>query len=655
MKIIRLLVLLVHVLSVMPVPAEKTYYVLGREQGLRGSRVLQMIQLADGRMAVMTESHVNIYDGAGFRSVPIDTAASGRLEAYSGHTHLYVDASHRLWIKSFHSISCIDLTMLQYVRNCKSQLAAHSFDDMFVDSEGGIWTVAGNEAVSSDTGVRLRLPNDAGAVQDIDVAAGRAVVFTDRGEACVFSVSSGKNEGTVAAYDSATASKYARTSLTVKTADGMFHQIRTGNGCSIFQTFSPASMSWKRHFECSYLLHTLMVADGGTAYITTPEGYMTYNLGTYGRSVLRGLRLPDGTCLTTGINTVCRDREGGIWLGTYDRGLLYLPPLSGVFDMGEPDVPLTPVLTSVMIHGRHVTAGRRGMDADAPYLDTLRLDYADNSVAFCFSPVKYVHPRSVCYRYRIIGLDGAWHTADADTDGTLVDNRGLLTLSFVGLSPGSYVMEVMASSRAGLWNGGVRRILFIVAVPWWRSAAAVSVYVLLLAILSVTCVWFYVRAVRRRVAREGREEMLLMRIRDLMEQCNRNGSSVKVVLADDGHGDGKPEMSGSEMEFLDRATKIVEQHIGDAGYTVEQLSRELCMERTGLYRRLTAILDKSPQMFIRSIRLRKAAEMLCQGGMTVTEVADATGFSSSSYFTKCFQKEYGCRPSEYPQKGKCRE
>ena len=89
--------------------------------------------------------------------------------------------------------------------------------------------------------------------------------------------------------------------------------------------------------------------------------------------------------------------------------------------------------------------------------------------------------------------------------------------------------------------------------------------------------------------------------------------------------------------------------MANQGYTVEQLARDLCMERTGLYRKLTALLDKSPVAFMRSIRLQRAAEMLARGGRSVAEVAEATGFGSPGYFSKCFQAEYGCRPSDYLQ------
>jgi AraC-like DNA-binding protein len=59
-------------------------------------------------------------------------------------------------------------------------------------------------------------------------------------------------------------------------------------------------------------------------------------------------------------------------------------------------------------------------------------------------------------------------------------------------------------------------------------------------------------------------------------------------------------------------------------------------------------MQQSPVAFIRSIRLHRAAHMLQEGNMTVTDIAEHTGFGSTSYFSKCFQKEFGCKPSEYP-------
>jgi AraC-like DNA-binding protein len=96
-----------------------------------------------------------------------------------------------------------------------------------------------------------------------------------------------------------------------------------------------------------------------------------------------------------------------------------------------------------------------------------------------------------------------------------------------------------------------------------------------------------------------------------------------------------------------RATQLVEQHITDPAYNVERLAADLCMERAGLYKRLTALMQQSPVAFIRSIRLHRAADMLLRGDLSVTEISERTGFGSTSYFSKCFQKEFGCKPSEY--------
>jgi transcriptional regulator GlxA family with amidase domain len=70
------------------------------------------------------------------------------------------------------------------------------------------------------------------------------------------------------------------------------------------------------------------------------------------------------------------------------------------------------------------------------------------------------------------------------------------------------------------------------------------------------------------------------------------------------------------------------------------------MERTGLYKKMTALLDKSPSLFIRSIRLQHAERLLIESDLSITDVAEQTGFSSASHMSKCFQEERGCTPKQ---------
>lgn len=105
-------------------------------------------------------------------------------------------------------------------------------------------------------------------------------------------------------------------------------------------------------------------------------------------------------------------------------------------------------------------------------------------------------------------------------------------------------------------------------------------------------------------------------------------------------------LSETDEAFIRKVLKNVEQNLDNQEYSVETLSRDMGMDRTGLYRKLIALVGKTPTSFIRSVRLKRAAQLL-EKGYTVAEVADSVGFSTSSYLCKCFQEEFGVRPSQY--------
>ena len=265
--------------------------------------------------------------------------------------------------------------------------------------------------------------------------------------------------------------------------------------------------------------------------------------------------------------------------------------------------------------------------------------------------MNYVRPRSTCYRYRFTGNDSdQWHTLSADSIGRLVDDKGIFYLPLVGLSPGNYTLEVMASTNPDRWDTTeIRRISFTINHPWWQSPLAYLLYALVAGGLVALLFWTY----RQRLQRRNREAMLLLRIKNLVEQVNQyQHTEAMVVLgpcSETEQSDEEPEPTPQEKEFMALATQLVERHLTTPQYGVEQLAADLCMERTGLYKKLTALMQQSPVAFIRSIRLHRAAELLRQGGQTIAEVAERTGFNSTSYFSKCFQKEFGCKPSEYTE------
>ncbi|HEX3043481.1 MAG TPA: helix-turn-helix transcriptional regulator [Bacillota bacterium] len=98
--------------------------------------------------------------------------------------------------------------------------------------------------------------------------------------------------------------------------------------------------------------------------------------------------------------------------------------------------------------------------------------------------------------------------------------------------------------------------------------------------------------------------------------------------------------------FIQELEDAIEEKIADPEFSVEDLSQKLHMNRVTLYRKVRAITGETPSEFIRSYRLKRGAELLQKNFGTVLDVALEVGFSSAAYFTKCFKRKFGLRPSE---------
>ncbi len=102
-----------------------------------------------------------------------------------------------------------------------------------------------------------------------------------------------------------------------------------------------------------------------------------------------------------------------------------------------------------------------------------------------------------------------------------------------------------------------------------------------------------------------------------------------------------------EAQFIEKLIDIVEQHLDNSEFRVEQLQKEIGMSRMQLHRKLKALTNQSASEFIRNIRLEKASQLLAQKDVHVAEAAYQVGFTHLSYFAKCFKEKFGCTPSEY--------
>jgi AraC-like DNA-binding protein len=144
-------------------------------------------------------------------------------------------------------------------------------------------------------------------------------------------------------------------------------------------------------------------------------------------------------------------------------------------------------------------------------------------------------------------------------------------------------------------------------------------------------------------------EDLRLRIQNLIEQRRKVAEiyEKKIAML-------SPEampVSSSDERFVVQLREAIDANLDDPDFKIESLCREVGMSRSQLHRKLKAVIGKSTSDFVRSHRIRRAANLFDGGYGNVTEVAYAVGFKNLSYFSKSFKDVYGVQPSEYLREG----
>ncbi len=106
------------------------------------------------------------------------------------------------------------------------------------------------------------------------------------------------------------------------------------------------------------------------------------------------------------------------------------------------------------------------------------------------------------------------------------------------------------------------------------------------------------------------------------------------------------EKDSEERQFVNHFRELLEERLGDSTLSVEALGEELGVSRVQLYRRIKNATQCTPVELLKMARLKRASELLSTTSLTVSEVAYRTGFTSPSYFAKCYKAEFGMSPTE---------
>ena len=103
----------------------------------------------------------------------------------------------------------------------------------------------------------------------------------------------------------------------------------------------------------------------------------------------------------------------------------------------------------------------------------------------------------------------------------------------------------------------------------------------------------------------------------------------------------------NDKVFLEKMNHLIEENLNNEELSFDFLAEKLCISRSGLFVKIKGLANTTPNEMIQIIRLKKAASLLLEHKYRIIEVSYMVGFNNPSYFSKCFQKQFGKIPGEY--------
>ena len=393
----------------------------------------------------------------------------------------------------------------------------------------------------------------------------------------------------------------------------------------------------------------------GKLWIGTQNGLLLVQ----GDSVVR-LTCADGLT-NTGIQSIAEDADGRLWVAT-SLGINRIT-LNGdylqVFPLGAADgIPQADLIergAHVMPDGTAYFAMQKGlasfhtrdfnlpntvlpvhivgvrvMGETFPEKGGLELSYRRNYIEIDFSALNYATPDHTRYRYRLKGLDEGWIYVN--------EGNGLASAHYNALPSGEYVFEVQASVGGGEWGGTAAKRI-VINPPIWLTWWAKTLYVLgtLVLLFAVSTIYF-----RRRKAKMEREnEEKVNRMFELREAAHKQFASAVNVEAD------KIGANGEEDALVGRMIKAIGDNMDNVDYTVDDLAADVGMSRASLYKKTQHLLGITPNDYMRNVRLKRAAKLLEETTVPVSQISLMVGFQTSRYFSQKFKEMFGLNPKEY--------
>ena len=288
-----------------------------------------------GRLVITTVGQINFYNGSKFSYIDPLEENMYPLSEYRGNYHLYFDRFHHIWLKNKHNVTCVDLLKERFARSIDDEFrkfeVTDRVNDLFVDSTGIVWLLTAKGLYNVKSKVTLK-PHERLNIQDLQVCKDKYVMlFYNNGLMEMFDQKTGKKVRASKAYGEADELRYGNTSVLALGKD-VVYQIRNGEKEGILQRYNINNNTWQEIMRTPYHLNNMKLRDS-MLFVPCEYGFWVVNTRTLENRHIETLQMADGQMLVTDINVLEFDRQGGMWVGTERRGILYAQPYKSPFNV----------------------------------------------------------------------------------------------------------------------------------------------------------------------------------------------------------------------------------------------------------------------------------------------------------------------------------
>lgn len=313
------------------------FSVIDSNKGLSQNHINYITQLQDGRMVIIADGLLNIYDGISFNYWHRNDEKTYPLQDYSGYTRVYIGNEGLLWVKDYYHLSLFDIKTERFISNIDSVFKQRNIPpikNLFIDTQEQYWFLTHSNRIICKCGEKeilsLRMKdlnaNANDPLYDIAVIEKQAYFFFKSGSMVCYDIPSQKvvyQENPWGQYND----NYYTKTLHVVPYKNFLYQTRNGtDGRGIVLCFDTVSKQWKTLLETHDSLNTLSIDSTGNCWVSSPNGFWIINVQTGEDKHITDLHLANGNKLQTNINTQFHDKNGGLWVGTNNRGILYYHP-----------------------------------------------------------------------------------------------------------------------------------------------------------------------------------------------------------------------------------------------------------------------------------------------------------------------------------------